>query len=451
MDRDRRFYYGLRNYGVGVVTALVSGLLMYFSRIVFLRYLGVEAVGYTTLFEHVFLLLSSLDLGVSTSLTFYMASAMKDDDSRRMKGALALAGRIYIIISLVIMVFGLLFAFFYLRPFYPGLSLPFLLYLLGQCSQYALGWRVMALNASGRNDLVSIAVQGGRILEYSFSIVAVVLTESFTVFCLVSALCTFLTYVAIYLFSPSVCPWMKNSEVKTDRREDGRLLKTLPAMFSHRVGAIFFRAFEGIAVTVVFGAVEGGKYANLLLFSNFFMTIFWIFQSSVTGIVGDYMAKEDQASSYALYRKITLFTFLGAFLLSLLYGLLGYSLALLSFGEENLPPRSVFSLMTVSVFLLSSRVGVAVVRDGCGEYRKDSLKPVVEIVAVLILLFALSPYFGVSSVPLSIILVALFISLPLDHLVVASRLGKGRKTLLFPLLVLVSSAAGSIIILLLSK
>ena len=198
MDRDRRFYYGLRNYGVGVVTALVSGLLMYFSRIVFLRYLGVEAVGYTTLFEHVFLLLSSLDLGVSTSLTFYMASAMKDDDSRRMKGALALAGRIYIIISLVIMVFGLLFAFFYLRPFYPGLSLPFLLYLLGQCSQYALGWRVMALNASGRNDLVSIAVQGGRILEYSFSMVAVVLTGSFTMFCLVSALCTFLTYVAIY-------------------------------------------------------------------------------------------------------------------------------------------------------------------------------------------------------------------------------------------------------------
>ena len=435
MDRDRRFYYGLRNYGVGVVTALVSGLLMYFSRIVFLRYLGVEAVGYTTLFEHVFLLLSSLDLGVSTSLTFYMASAMKDDDSRRMKGALALAGRIYIIISLVIMVFGLLFAFFYLRPFYPGLSLPFLLYLLGQCSQYALGWRVMALNASGRNDLVSIAVQGGRILEYSFSMVAVVLTESFTMFCLVSALCTFLTYVAIYLFSPSVCPWMKNREVKTDRREDGRL----------------FRAFYGNGVTEVFGAVEGGKYANLLLFSNFFMTIFWIFQSSVTGIVGDYMAKEDQASSYALYRKITLFTFLGAFLLSLLYGLLGYSLALLSFGEENLPPRSVFSLMAVSVFLLSSRVGVAVVRDGCGEYRKDSLKPVVEIVAVLILLFALSPYFGVSSVPLSIILVALFISLPLDHLVVASRLGKGRKTLLFPFMFLVSSAAGSIIILLLSK
>lgn len=446
MDSRHRLSYGVRNYAVGLLTSLLSGVALFLGRIVFLRYMSVEYVGYTTLFENVFLLLSALDLGVATSLTSFMALSMKNGEGEREKRALDFSRRIYLSVSGVMMSVGLIFALLYFRGERAFLLLPCLFYLLGQCSQYYLGWRVLALNAEGRNDIVSVFVQIGRLVQYSLEVLVIVTTRNFLLYILVSLICTTLSYLSLHVVAPRVCPWIKEKGEKKDERAERRVLRTLPAMASHRVGTIFFRAFEGIAVTFLFGAAAGGRYGNLLLVSSFVMTLFWIFQSSVTGIVGDHVAKEDRESVWRLYRKVSVINLSFSFLCGLLFSLFALPLSAIFFGKENVPGKSVSSAMAMVVFLSSSRIGITVLRDGLGEYRRDWYKPIVEVIMTILLVSLLSPRFGEASIPLSISTVLLLVSLPLDHSVVAFRIKRGRKAVFSAILMSLISILGATLI-----
>ena len=145
MDRKVRFPQALRNFLSGSVFSLLSGVALYISRIVFLRYMSVDYVGYTSLFENVFLFVSVLDSGLATSLTSFMARALRGEDEGRKNGVLREARRYYLLVSLLMSSLLFLVSLFYFGP--KGLMVPALFYFIGQCSEYYLGWRVLALNA----------------------------------------------------------------------------------------------------------------------------------------------------------------------------------------------------------------------------------------------------------------------------------------------------------------
>ena len=89
----------MRNFASGSLFSLLSGITMYISRIVFLKYMTVDYLGYTSLFEHFFLLVSVFDSGVATSLTSFMARALAAGDERKKNGVLKEARRVYLVVS----------------------------------------------------------------------------------------------------------------------------------------------------------------------------------------------------------------------------------------------------------------------------------------------------------------------------------------------------------------
>ena len=427
MERSRRLPSALRNFSVGAVTALLSGVVMYMARIVFLSRMDVEYVGYTSLFEHVFILLSSLDLGVTSSLVSFLASTLSEGDEEKARGSLDTTRRIYLAVSVVILASGTLFALLFSSREGKGIQLflSAVLYFLGQCAQYFYGWRVLALNVEGRNDIVSCFVQGGRILSYGVGTAAVVITGSFLSYSFFSSLFVFLSFLLLHLYSPRILPWIKGKGKKMSGEEERKLFKKLPAMGMHRVGAVFYRAFEMIAVTLLFGAAEGGRYSNLLMVSTALMTVFWIFQSSSTGIVGEYFAKEEKGNSRRLFLRLLR----GNFLLSLLLGagfvVLGVKVAALSFGEGNISSSFVGAAMGMELFLLSSRTSAAVMRDAEGEYSGDWWKIIPEALLAVVSLFFLRPILGAAAVPASISISLLFVAIPLENYIVSEKLEKG--------------------------
>ena len=200
MDRKVRIPQALRNFAAGSLFSLISGIAMYISRIVFLKYMTVDYVGYTSLFEHVFLLASVLDSGVATSLTSFMARALIGDDEGKKNGVLREARRVYLVVSTLMLTLLFSISLFYFRR--KGLFLPSLFYFVGQCAQYYLGWRVLALNASGRNDIVSQYVHMGRTAGAVAEIAVISLTHNFTLYVFVSMVSVVLSYILLFYKNP---------------------------------------------------------------------------------------------------------------------------------------------------------------------------------------------------------------------------------------------------------
>ncbi|MGN1189583.1 MAG: lipopolysaccharide biosynthesis protein [Candidatus Ornithospirochaeta sp.] len=436
MDRKVRLPQGIRNFVAGSLFSLISGVMMFLSRIVFLKYMTVDYVGFSSLFEHVFLLVSVVDCGVNTSLTSFMSRALASDNDEKKNGVLREAKKIYLIVSAVMMTLFLFISLFFMGK--KGLFLPSLLYFIGQCAQYYLGWRALALNVSGRNDVVSRYVHIGRGVGSVLEMVVITLTRSFTLYIAASMVSVILSYLLLFFKAGSVCKWIDEKKGVIDKKEEKYLFKMMPSMASHRFGCLFFRSYEIIAVNLIFGFTIGGRYSNLLLISTAFMTLFWIFQSSVTGIVGEHYAVEGRKDTYSLYRKMSFYNLLVSFLASLIFLLFGREIGALSFGEENIVMETRF--MALEMFLLSSRTTLLVLRDAMGDYHRDWWKPLLEAISVIILTLLLRESFYYQAIPLSISITLLVLSIPVDTLIIIHRLkGKVSTTMvsvLIPTIVL---------------
>ena len=423
MDRKVRIPQALRNFAAGSLFSLISGIAMYISRIVFLKYMTVDYVGYTSLFEHVFLLASVLDSGVATSLTSFMARALIGDDEGKKNGVLREARRVYLVVSTLMLTLLFSISLFYFRR--KGLFLPSLFYFVGQCAQYYLEWRVLALNASGRNDIVSQYVHMGRTAGAVAEIAVISLTHNFTLYVFVSMVSVVLSYILLFYKAGRVYPWMNEKEGAIDKKEEKYLILIMPSMFSHRFGSLFFRSYEIIAVDLVFGFSIGGRYSNMLFISTAFMTVFWIFQNSVTGIVGEHYAAEGRKDSFLLYSKMAYLNLLFSFLAALIFLFFGKKIGEISFGSDNILQGAIPLFLALEMFLNSSRTTSIVFRDAMGDYHRDWWKPIVEAVSVILLTLILSGRLSFYSIPFSISATLLFISVPVDSVIVTRRL-KGR-------------------------
>ena len=429
MDRKVRFPQALRNFLSGSVFSLLSGVALYITRIVFLRYMSVDYVGYTSLFENVFLFVSVLDSGLATSLTSFMARALRGEDEGRKNGVLREARRYYLLVSLLMSSLLFLVSLFYFGP--KGLMVPALFYFLGQCSQYYLGWRVLALNASGRNDIVSKYVHMGRTLGALSEIIVISLTGNFTLYVFASMVSVIVSYILLFYKAGSVCTWIDENKGVVDEKEEKYLLGLMPSMFSHRFGSLFFRTYEVIAVNLLFGFSLGGRYSNLLLISNAFMTIFWIFQNSVTGIVGEHYAVEGRKNTFGLYRKMAVYNLFVSFAAALAFLLFGSYFGELSFGKENIIGGELPLLLSIELFLLSSRTTLIVFRDAMGDYHRDRWKPILEAVMVIALNLILSGTLSFLSISVAVSITLILVSIPVDSYIVIHRLNDKSSSAFF--------------------
>ena len=155
------------------------------------------------------------------------------------------------------------------------------------------------------------------------------------------------------------------------------------------------------------------------------MTVFWIFQNSVTGIVGEHYAAEGRKDSFILYSKMAYLNLLFSFLAALIFLFFGKKIGEISFGSDNILQGAIPLFLALEMFLNSSRTTSIVFRDAMGDYHRDWWKPIVEAVSVILLTLILSGRLSFYSIPFSISATLLFISVPVDSVIVTRRL-KGR-------------------------
>ncbi len=405
MDKNNR--KAVVNYTSGILFALLSGAAMYVERIVLVSFMGAKYTGLESLFENTFLILSALDIGVTTYLMNYLISAVNggEDETRR---AMKTISGYYRSVALVILLCGTAVSF--LMPLLTKGDggresiYFFLIYLVGQLSQYFFGPRVLFLMCKEKSWLVSTFVQTGRIVQYLAGIYVIISTGNYGIYLAVSALVTVCAYLFLYIKAGLDYPVLRGRYRGEIEKSDRSVRGNLPGMILHRGSAVFFRSFEPLLVSALFGSVTAGVYSNYLLLSSAFLTPFWIFQSTVSPSVAAKCIRSSSDDNFSLYRRSSYINFLLSLLASFVYLLVVGQYIRLSFGKSFELGSTWDCIFTFSLFLSSLRTTPLVFRDTAGEYSSDWPKAVIEVVSALVLSFVLSHFLGLIGIPVAFII-----------------------------------------------
>ena len=152
----------VRNISAGLINKVVMLLFPFVIRTILIKHLGSDYLGLSSLFTSILQVLNLTELGFSSAIVYSMYKPLAEKDTKTICTLMNFYKKIYRIIGLIIIIFGML-----LIPFLPKLihgsypetiniTILYLIYLFNTGVTYFLfAYKSSLLNADQRNDIIN--------------------------------------------------------------------------------------------------------------------------------------------------------------------------------------------------------------------------------------------------------------------------------------------------------
>ncbi len=97
----------LKNIKVGITNKLITMILSFVSRRLFIQYIGIEYLGINGLFAEILGVLSLADLGFGTAMTYSFYKPIAENDTKKISALLRYYKTVYNVIAATVAVLGL--------------------------------------------------------------------------------------------------------------------------------------------------------------------------------------------------------------------------------------------------------------------------------------------------------------------------------------------------------
>lgn len=157
MSKESRIKKSLLNARINLICYLVSLVIAFFSRKIFIDQLGVEFIGLTGTLSSLLSFLNLAELGVGSAIGYVLYKPIYEDDKIKINEIISIFGYLYRCIGLYILGAGVILSFF-LPWIFPNTSFTWLIiyigyyaYLASSLFGYFINYRQTLLSADQRN------------------------------------------------------------------------------------------------------------------------------------------------------------------------------------------------------------------------------------------------------------------------------------------------------------
>lgn len=374
---------------------VINLILQFFSRKIFLDYLGAEVLGLNTTIQSVLQFLNLAELGIGTAVAFTLYKPIAQKNREEITEIVSLQGYFYRKIAYITIAAALV-----LLGFFPWLfakaEVPlwyayatFVVMLAWTLGSYVFNYRQILLSADQKEYKILIPSQTVRTIKTLLQVVAIMtLPHGYIAWLVLELLATVVTVYAINRNVGREYPWLN-----TDIRQGAELRKKYPDVLT-KTKQLFFHKVAGFTlqcttIPIIYAYASltlAAVYGNYLLIVQGVTLLVNAIYNSITAGIGNLVAEGDKSRIMTVFHEF----FTSRFLLSsvICFGvyLLADPFIVLWVGREYLLDPLSLVLIVATLFINLSRGAVETFILAYGLYQ-DVWSPVVE--AILNVGFAL--------------------------------------------------------------
>ncbi|NMA49143.1 MAG: hypothetical protein GX947_05160 [Tissierellia bacterium] len=411
LDRVRN---AKRNIFYSLINKIVTLLFPFIIRTVLIKEIGAEFLGLNSLFASILQVLNLAELGFTSAVVFSMYKPIAEDDNETLCAILNFLRIIYLKISLVMLVAGLV-----IMPFIPhfikgtcpngiNLYVLYIIYLLNTCLSYAFfSYKQTVLTAYQRIDILNNINTILYLLIYSLQLFIIYTTQNVYLYAFSSIISTAImnclaAIITNKKFPHLVCKGSLSKEIKADIKQkvSGLMIGKVSGITRNAMDSIFLSAFLGLVETAIYN-----NYYLIMYSVTGFMLI--IYGSIVAG-VGNSVATETVEKNYEDLKTLN-FIYMwisGWFAICLLC--LYQPFTALLFGENMLFPFTTVIAFCCYFYVLKTGDMLSLYVETNGLYWQRRYLAITEAVCNIFLNYILGKYFGalgiVSATTISLLL-----------------------------------------------
>ncbi len=311
----------VRNVATGLANKLLMMILAFATRTLFIRLLGAEYTGISSLYTNILSVLSLAEMGMGNVLMFYLYSALKEKDEQRIAELVNEFKRIYTAIIIIVLSVGLLLIPFLKFIVHSPLDSKeligyYILYLINSVASYFVVYRTTVLAADQKNYISNIVQTIATVIMYILQIVYLLLFRDFWGYLLVQVLCTIGSNVALNGIALKHYPFLKAKKLATKTNKQlvnfKELFKNIKATFFFKISDIILDQTDSIIISIMFGTVVVGYYSNYFMLISYIVAIAGIIANGLVASFGNLNTEGDIERSYEMFRiALTAFSIFG--------------------------------------------------------------------------------------------------------------------------------------------
>jgi len=393
-----------KNLAYSVAATILTSLMSFITRTVFIRTIGIEYLGANSLFTNVLALLSLTELGFGSAIAFSLYRPLAYKDVETIKSLMLFYKKAYRIIAFVILGLGIL-----ITPFLqyivhdPGniehIYVIYFVFLYNTVVSYLFSHRMTILAADQKSYLMTNVNLVITILTSGIQLVVMLTTKNYFVYLFVGVVINTVQWYFINRFIDRYYPYLQDEHVlPLASKEKKQIAKNVKAMVFHKFGELCINQTDNIIISSFISITAVGLYNNYYMIigiiNKFAVSVF----SAATASLGNLIATESYERRYEVFKRYNflgfwVYTWTGICLFQLLHPFVELWL-----GSEYLIGELTLALVILNYYLVGMRTPIGNVKMAAGLYAQDRWAPIIQAAINLIVSIAAVRKMGLAGV-----------------------------------------------------
>ncbi len=405
MSRTKK---GVKNVTVTMMFYIVSMLLAFFSRKIFIDHLGEDLVGLSTIIINLLGFLNLAEIGVTAAISTALFKPLYDNDRAAISDIISIFNYLYYIIGGVVFVAGVILLFFlpYIFKSSEGVNdlevlITYIALFISMLVTYFVSYKQLLLTADQKDYVITTWTKVSQFMKVICQIIALTVFDA-----------GYISWIVIeFIFGVVYGFWINTRVAKTypwlthSFTEGRRVLSNYKYIFSkikqiipHRISSFVLGQTSNIIILAVTSSLAVvTSYNNYIILIGSIVMIFTVSSNGLYAGVGNLVAEGNKPAISKLFNELSaLYFFLGG-VICICVPLLAEPFIILWLGKEFVISSTICYLILFNTAVHMFRQPIEMFLNGYILY-KDTWAPITQAVINLGLSIVLGLKYGLIGV-----------------------------------------------------
>lgn len=415
MQNTSRTAKSIHNVKVALLFYILNLILQFFSRKIFLDYLGSEVLGLNTTAQNLLGFLNLAELGIGSAVAYNLYKPLFDQDRTAINAIVSVQGWLYRRIAYIVIIgacilmcfFPMIFAKAQVPLWYAYGS--FIALLAAALLSYFVNYRQIVLSADQKEYKITLSVQGVKVVKILFQILAIRFLEHGYVWWM--GLEIVMAGVTSYVLDRNIrkeYPWLqpKVSEGKALQKQYPGIITKTKQIFFHKIGVFVLSQTSPLIIYAYTSLTLVAIYGNYSLIVTGVTLLVNALLNSINAGIGNLVVENNKEKIKSVFWELTILRMWIASVICFGMYILGDSFITLWVGKEYILSQPAFIVLIITTFINLSRTNDAFIA-AYGLFQ-DVWAPIAEATLNLGLSILLGYYYGLTGI-LSGVLISLLV------------------------------------------
>lgn len=390
----------LKNTLFGILSKIVTLILNFLTRKLFIMFLSSELLGLNSLFSDLLGLLNLADLGLGVAVQFNLYKPIVEHNEKKISSLLNAAKRVYNFAGLSIIIIGTILSFFiqnliknnpYSLEF---LRIVFLINVISNASSYFFVHKRLFMQAKEDIHLTNIIDIVISFIGSVLKIFVIIVFRNYYLYIIIGAIQSFAANAFISYVCDKKYPYLKKT--KGYEKEDIKSLWfNLKDLIPNKISNYIFFSTDNTILSTFIGLKSVTLYTN---YSGIVSQIFWM-AATIASIIkvsfGNVLQESSDKDRHILflnsYQLLQFFysSFCGIALFCLLDDFVEFW-----YGEDYVIPIACVIVLTIDFFIHSMYQPLSMMLEALGEFKPLKIQGIISMILNIIISVSMVIPFG---------------------------------------------------------